>query len=40
MDRDIELFEGHDSEAYRLRAWIHENLGDHEAAERDRRLAR
>ena len=40
MNRHIELFEGRDPEAYRLRAWIHENLGNHEAAERDRRLAR
>ncbi len=40
MDRHIELFEGHDPEAYRMRARIHENLGNHEAAERDRRLAR
>ena len=40
MDRHIELFEGHDPEAYRMRAWIHENLGNHEEAERDRRLAR
>ena len=40
MDRHIELFEGHDPEAYRMRAWIHENLGNHEEAERNRRLAR
>ena len=25
MDRHIELFEGRDPEAYKLRAWIHEN---------------
>ena len=40
MDPHIELFEGHDPEAYRMRAWIHDNLGNHEAAERDRRLVR
>ncbi len=40
MDRHIELFEGHDPEAYKLRAWIHENLGNQEEAERDRRRAR
>lgn len=39
MDRHIELFKGHDPEAYRMRAWIHENLGNHEEAERDRRMA-
>ncbi len=40
MDRHIQLFEGQDPEAYRMWAWIHENLGNHEEAERDRRLAR
>ena len=40
MDRHIGLFEGHDAEAYKMRAWIHENLGNHEEAERDRRLGR
>ena len=40
MDRHIELFERHDTEAYRMRAWIHENLGNYEEAERNRRLAR
>ena len=40
MDRHIELFEGNDPEAYRLRAWIHENLGDHAEAERDHRSGR
>ena len=40
MNRHIELFGGHDSEAFRLRAWIHENLGNHEAAEMDRHLVR
>ena len=40
MDRHIELFEGHDPEAYRMRAWIHDNLGNHEEAERNRRSAR
>ena len=39
MNQHIELFEGYDPEAYRLRAWIHENLGNREDAERDRRLA-
>ncbi len=39
MNRHIELFEGHDPEAYRMRAWIHENLGHHAEAEKDRRLA-
>ena len=39
MDRHIDLFEAHDPEAYRMRPWIHKNLGNHEAAERDRRLA-
>ena len=36
MNRHIELFQGHDPEAYRLRAWIHDNLGNNEEAERDR----
>ena len=40
MDQHIELFEGHDPEAHRLRAWIHENLGNRDEAERDRQLAR
>ena len=40
MDRHIELFPGRDSEAYKLRAWIHDNLGNYEEAERDQRLAR
>ena len=40
MNRRIELFPSHDPEAYRLRAWIHENLGNQDEAERDRRLAR
>ena len=39
MNRHIELFPHDDPEAYRLRAWIHENLGNHEEAERDRRSA-
>ena len=39
-DRHIELFRGRDSEAYKMRAWIHDNLGNHEAAEQDRQLAR
>ena len=40
MDRHIELFPGRDSQAYKLRAWIHDNLGNYEEAERDQRLAR
>ena len=40
MDRHIELFPSHDPEAYRLRAWINDNLGTHKEAERDRQLAR
>ena len=40
MDRHIELFPGRDSEAYKLRAWIQDNLGNYEEAERDQRLAR
>ncbi len=40
MDRHIELFPRHDPEAYDLRAWVHDNLGNHEAAEQDRKLAR
>ncbi len=39
MNRHLELFPDQDSEAYRLRVWIHENLGNHDDAERDRRLA-
>ena len=39
MNRHIELFGGHDPEAYRFRASIHENLGNHAEANRDRRLA-
>ena len=34
MNRHIELFPRHDPEAYDLRAWIHDNLGNHEEAER------
>ena len=40
MDRHIELFPSHDPDAYDVRAWIHDNLGNHEEAERDRKLAR
>ena len=40
MNRHIELFQGHDPATYKLRAWIHENLGNHEEAERDRQSAR
>ena len=36
MDRHIELFPRRDPEGYRLRAWVHDNLGNHEEAERDR----
>ena len=32
MDRHIELFDGHDPDAYRMRAWINENLGNLEEA--------
>ena len=39
MDLHIELFPSRDPEAYRLRGWIHDNLGNHEEAERDRQLA-
>ena len=39
MNRHIELFGGHDPEAYRFRASIHENLGNHAEAERDRQMA-
>lgn len=39
MNRHIELFSSHDPEAYRLRVWIHENLGNHGEAQRDRQLA-
>ena len=39
MNRHIELFAGHDPEAYRFRASIHENLGNHGAAEKDRQWA-
>ena len=38
INRHIELFPGHDAEAYRFRALIHDNLGNHEKAERDRLL--
>ena len=40
MDRHIELFQGRDREAFKMRAWIHDNLGNNEEAEPDRRLAR
>ena len=40
MNQHIDLFPGHDPEAYKMRAWIHDNLGNHEAAKRDRQLAR
>ena len=39
MDRRIEQFPHHDREGYDLSAWIHDNLGNHEEAERDRRLS-
>ena len=39
MNRHIELFPSHDPEAYRLRAWIHDNLGNHAEDDRDRRMA-
>ena len=40
MDQHIELFPSHDPEAYDSRAGTHDNLGNREQAERDRRLAR
>ena len=40
MDRYIELFSRHNPEAYKLRAWIHDNLGNREEAEQDRLSAR
>ena len=40
MDRYIELLSGHDPEAYKLRAWIHQKLGNCGEAERDWQLAR
>ena len=40
MKWHIFLYPSHDPEAYRLRAWIHDNLCNHEGAERDRQLAR
>ena len=39
MYRQIELFPHHDPEAYKLRALIHDNLGNDGAAKRDRELA-
>ena len=39
MDRSIPLHPHHDAEAYMMRAWIHDNLGNHAEAERDRQLA-
>lgn len=39
MDGSIHLHPQHDSKAYRMRAWIHDNLGNHAEAERDRQLA-
>ena len=35
-----ELYPGHDPEAYRLHAWIHDYMENHEEAERDRQLAK
>ena len=40
MDRHTELFPSNDPEAYDLRALINDNLGNHEEAEQDRRLAK
>ena len=40
VDRFIELYPGHDPEAYRLRAWIHDYMGNHEEAKRDRQQAK
>ena len=39
MNRRIELFPRHDPEAYQVRASIHENLGNHTEADRDRQMA-
>ena len=39
MNRHIQLFAGRDPEAYRFRALIRENLGNHAEADRDRRMA-
>ena len=39
MDRSIPLHPNHDAEAYKMRAWIHHNLGNHPEVERDRQLA-
>ena len=39
MNRHIELYPSHDPEAYKLRALIHDNLGNRAEAERDRLLA-
>ena len=39
MDQSISLHPQHDSDDYKFRAWIHENLGNHSAAERDRQSA-
>ena len=35
-----ELYLGHDPEAYRLRTWTHDYMGNHEEADRDRRFTR
>ena len=40
VNRFIDLYPGHDREAYIMRAWIHNNLGNYEATERYRQLAR
>ena len=40
MDRHIELFPSHDPEAYKMRAWINDNLRNYQEAERGQRLAR
>ena len=39
MDRSIAINSQNDSQAYMLRAWIHENLGNHQAAQMDREAA-
>ena len=39
MNPHTELFPSRDPEAYDFRAWIHDNLGSHGEAERDRQLA-
>ena len=39
MNQHIVPFPGHDPEASKMRAWIHDNLGNREEAERYRQLS-